>query len=589
MILQALSEYYNRKATDKNSNIAPEGWEWKEIPFLAIINENGDFICFKDTREEKDKKKRAHQYLVPTLGEKKGNGIKSNLLWENIEYMFGIPVPSKVKPIPDYERVKAQHNAFLDKINSLSENNILLKAVKRFCTVDQSEIITKDQIWNEVLSLNQNLLLAIEQSDTVSPITDIPEIRIAVNQTNKGSNKYGICLISGENTEIVRLEPSIKGVSGSDRKAERALISFNNDSFCSYRKEKNFNSPIGKTASFTYSTALNILLGKDSQNKVYIGDSTTIFWAEKIIQSFDLEHEFAWYIADSPKEDPDRGIKAIKALYEAAYSGQLPLEEGNRFYVLGLSPNAARISVRFWKVGTVREFAEKIKMHFDDFEIFHGPAEPEYLCLNKILRAIAFEYKIEKAPPNLAGDIVASILDGSPYPSTLLHQCIRRIRAEVARKGIDGKSISNVTRTRAAILKAFLNRNKRIHNKEYKEIKMALDYDNNEVGYVLGRLFALLEKIQEESARPNKLNSTIRERYYSSLSSSPTVVLPLLMRLKNHHLAKLNGGLKNWYENKLAEVVNHLKAKNIPSHLTMEQQALFAVGYYHQKIHSDKK
>ena len=571
MILQVLNEYYQRKAADKNSNVAPEGWEWKEIPFLTVINEDGNFVCFKDTREDKGKKKRAHAYLVPALGEKKGNGIKSNLLWENIEYMFGIPVPTNAKPNPDKERVKAQHHSFLERINSLSSDNVFLNAVKRFCTNNQSEAITKDSIWDQVLSLNQNLLLAIEQNDTVTPITDVPEIKKAINKISMGSDKYGICLISGENSELVRLEPPIKGVSGSDGKAERSFISFNKDSFCSYHKEKNFNSPVGKAPAFAYTTALNLLLGKDSQNKVYIGDSTTIFWAEKNFQSFNLEHEFAWYISDSPKDDPDRGIKAVKALYEAAYSGKLPFEEGNRFYVLGLSPNAARIAVRFWKVGTVREFAEKIKMHFDDFEIVHGPDEPEYLCLNKILRATALEFKMENVPPNLAGAVVTSILDGSPYPLTLLHQCIRRIRAE-----------RYINRARAAILKAYINRFNRINKPLNKEVTMSLDKTNVNPGYLLGRLFSVLERAQNAANNYKEPNAGIRDRFYGAFSSTPITVLPILEKLYGHHLGKIEKS-KGYFESIKCEIFDKLNAQNIPAHLSMEEQALFAIGYYHQR------
>ncbi|MGD0037774.1 MAG: type I-C CRISPR-associated protein Cas8c/Csd1 [Bacteroidota bacterium] len=361
MILQALYEYYQRKASDKESNIAPEGWEWKEIPFLCVINESGSFKYFRDTREERGKKKRAHPYLVPTLGEKKGNGIKANMLWENIEYMFGIPVPTPNKPHPDKKRIKEQHTAFQNRVYSLTGKMPLIKALRKFVSDNQTKIVTKDENWKSVLSANQNILLAVENKKGLFPVTDIPEIRKILDKCNNDKTQEGICLVTGDITEIVRLEPAVKGIAGSDGKAERSLISFNKDAFCSYRKEKNYNAPVGRSASFAYTTALNMLLGKDSLNKAYIADSTVAFWAERTnskSSQINLEEVFPWTISQS-KDDPDKGIKAVKAMLEAINTGQGWRDEGNRFYVLGLSPSSARVSVRFWKVGTTKSMAEK--------------------------------------------------------------------------------------------------------------------------------------------------------------------------------------------------------------------------------------
>lgn len=573
MILQALYEYYQRKAAISESNMALEGWEWKEIPFLCIIDKSGIFKCFKDTREERGKEKRAHPYLVPSLGEKKGNGIKANVLWENIEYMFGIPVPTKNKPSPDPKRVKEQHSAFQEKINSLSGDSFLINAVKGFASRDQKKVVIKDEIWETVLSVNQNILLAIESATGVIPATDIPQIRKAVDTSHSGSKRMGICLITGDQTEIVRLEPAIKGVAGSDGKAERAVISFNKDAFCSYQKEKNFNAPVGASASFAYATALNILLGKDSQNKVYVGDATVVFWAEhpaKVQDTYNLENNLAWCIIDPPKDDPDRGVRAVRGLYDAIHTGRLAGSE-NRFYVLGLSPSAARISVRFWKVGTVRELAEKIKMHFDDFEIIHGPDEPDHLCLNKILRATALKFKMENVPPNLAAAVITSILDGTQYPTTLLQQCIRRIRAE-----------RHVNRSRAAILKAYINRFNRIHNPLDKEVTVSLDKSNTNPGYLLGRLFAVLERVQNAANNYKEPNAGIRDRFYGAFSSTPITVLPLLEKLYGHHLGKLEKS-KGFFESLKGAIIDKLNAQQIPAHLTMDEQARFAIGYYHQR------
>ena len=237
--------------------------------------------------------------------------------------------------------------------------------------------------------------------------------------------------------------------------------------------------------------------------------------------------------------------------------------------MLALAPNAARISVRFFRQGTIKEFGEKIKMHFDDFEIVRSPRDSEYLSLYRILTSTALQYKIDNVPPNLASAVIESVLDGTPYPTTLLQQCIRRIRAE-----------QNVTRARAAILKATINRFNRIHKPQEKEITMGLDLTNTNPGYRLGRLFAVLERIQEE-ANPG-INSTIRDRFYGSASTNPVAVFSQLLKLKNHHLAKLkNVGQKINHEKLIGEIMSEIS--NFPAHLNFQDQAYFSIGYYHQR------
>lgn len=209
-----------------------------------------------------------------------------------------------------------------------------------------------------------------------------------------------------------------------------------------------------------------------------------------------------------------------------------------------------------------------IKKHFDDFEIVRGPKEQKYLSLYQILSSTALQYKMENVPPNLVGKVIESIIDGTPYPQSLLQQCIRRIRAE-----------QNVNRARAAIIKAYLNRYKRILKTNQKEITMSLDLTNINVAYRIGRLFSVLEKIQEE-ANPG-INATIRDRFYGSASSSPITVFPRLLSLKNSHLKKLNDGRKIYFEKLIGEIVNEIKS--FPTNLSLNEQANFAIGYYHQR------
>lgn len=560
MILQALYEYYQRKSADQKNHIAPMGWEWKEIPFLVVIDKEGNFVTLEDTREGEGRKRRAKEFLVP-MSEKKTSGIRSNLLWDNVEYVLGANPRNR-------DDITKRHDAFLERIGSelfQIKDSPPISCVLRFLGKSPLTQIEKQFLcsasWKEALESNAFVTFKMEGSED-STIFDSLRDKIIIKTE---SCLRDVCLVSGEKKYIARLHPAIKGVRGTNTTGG-SLVSFNLDAFNSYGKTQNFNAPIGEETAFAYTTALNVLLGKDSLNKSLVGDTSLVFWAQNSSEgAYDIEENFAWYVFDPPKDDPDRGVRAVKGLYEAMKSGHIPVFDENRFYVLGLSPNAARIAIRFWRSGTVREFGERILKHFDDISIDKGPKDSEYLTVNQMLRATAFEYKMENVPPNMCGAVMTSILDGTTYPNSLHQQCLRRTRAE-----------RKITYARAAILKGCLNRKNYIKG----GLQMSLDRNNSNSGYLLGRLFAILEKIQE-TANPN-INTTIRDRFYGAASSSPVAVFSQLLKLKNHHLAKIeNRGLKVFYEKEIGEVMNGIY--KFPANLSIDDQACFAIGYYHQR------
>ncbi|MDZ4165505.1 MAG: type I-C CRISPR-associated protein Cas8c/Csd1 [Smithellaceae bacterium] len=583
MILQALKEYYDRKP-----ELPREGWEMKEIPFLVLLNQEGDFIGFEDTREGEGKRIRAKSFLVPSLGEKKGNGIKSNLFWENIEYMFGIPVPTETKKTPDMDRVHKQHQEFKTRIAAISGECKTLGIVRCFLETKCQDAVKNDKLWGEVFKLNQSLLLSVIDS---GPVTNNPELRRLIDASPTIRGPRGRCLLTGREDEIVALEPPVKGVRGANSSGA-SLVAVNNEitngtnsgavpAFASFMKEKGYNSPIGKTASFAYTTALNHLLGKDSRQKLQIADATAVFWSEK---ASSFEKDAFFFFSEPPKDDPDRNTEAVKALYKTIWSGAYVVPDDNtRFYVLGLSPNSARIAVRFWHVGTVREMGSRLKQHIDDLAITHRVKTESALPMRRLLRSIAAQAKDDNIPPNLAGEMMRAILDGTLYPATLLQAAIRRNRAEQAKKNQrTGKPEPNVPYERAALIKAYLNRSLRFHNQTTeKEITMCLDPANTNIGYRLGRLFAALEKIQSE-ANPG-INATIRDRFYGAASSTPVAVFGNLMRLSNHHLSKLEKekpGLFILRKQLIGEIMCPIY--DFPPHLNLADQGRFAIGYYHQ-------
>lgn len=568
MILQSLCDYYRRKAD--SGNIAPTGLQYKEIPFIVVIDSEGNFLRIEDTREGEGKTKRAKTLLIPhEVGRQ--NNIKANLLWDKAEYSLGVSET-------DNEKTEEKRLAFLNKLEETFISALALDIVKpliHFLKSNPAQSISDAlnkgcdesslKIWNNEISKGKaNITFKLDGDSNT--FADNEALRDSYIHSEKSAPSGSVrCLITGEKCNPKATHPKIKNVLGAQTSGA-ALISFNKDAFTSFGKKQNHNAPVSEEAAFKYTTALNQLLEKGSNNKVTIGDSTTVFWAER---KNPLEDDFPAFFGYTMKDNPDAEIKAVQNLYQGVYTGRETEYSSTRFYVLGLSPNASRISVRFWLHGTVSEFAKNIKQHFDDLEIIRSPKDQGHYSLFWILSAISQENKTSNIPPVIAGNIVESILTGRCYPQTMLQQTLRRIRAT-----------HDISRIRAAVLKAYLNRFNRTYQKPEKEITMSLDTENKNIGYLLGRLFSALERIQKD-ANPG-LNATIKDRFYGAASATPVTVFPQLLKLAQHHLSKMeNVGYRINGERLLGEIFQGIS--DIPAHLSMEDQARFAIGYYHQR------
>ena len=574
MILQALYDYYRRKAADPDGNIAPRGFERKDIPFIIVIDMEGNFINLEDTRTIDGKQKRAKTFLVLKTKSRPGSKASeiANVFWDHWGYVLGQPKDETEKAIAD---AKKQNRTFVGQVKQLSvkypENNQFEAVCKLLDQEDQIQKILEHENWKECYKItNCNLSFRIAgEPNIVAEHDDLlmeVEVKIESNSEVQTQSADGICLITGERLPIAILH-SVTSIPGG--KSGGKLVGFQkNSGYDSYYKEQGMNAPISKKAEDAYTTALNVLLGRDSMNKFKIADTSVVFWSQK---QTDFEKQFSFFFSAPPKDDPDQNIREVKALFESIHTGKLNTEGDSPFYILGLAPNAARISIRFWKTGKIADFAKNIAKHFEDLEIVRSKNdEKEYFSLFNLLSNVSFEFKVDNVPPNLAGKVIESILDGTNYPETLQQQCIRRIRAE-----------QHVNRIRAAILKAYLNRKETIYNTNEKLITMSLDLENKNQGYLCGRLFALLEKIQED-AQPG-INSTIKDRYYGAASSTPVTVFGRLLNLSNHHLAKLGGGSKTHYEKMIQEIMTGVSSNGLPTHLSLDDQSRFAIGYYHER------
>ncbi len=570
MILQALVDYYRRMAEENRSELASEGFEKKAIPFVIVLDKNGNFVGLDDTREGEGKKKVARAFTVPKAV-KKTSGIAANLLWDTPAYVVGRPKPDPKKDAAKLEkRAREQFQSFVSRIRELADTcqDEGVAAVLHFLDAGCFDPLFSHPAWKEIEETGANLSFRLN-TDTclVCQRPAVLSVASGCSPVENSSESRQTCLVSGQPDEPARLHTAIKGVWGAQTSGAN-IVSFNLDAFRSFGKAQGLNAPVGKQAEFAYTTALNEMLAKNSRHKLLVGDATTVFWAER---KNDLEDVFADIFGEPAKENPEQATKAIRILYEAPKAGAPPLtEDYTPFYVLGLAPNAARIAVRFWHAGTVAETARHILQHFDDCAMTHGPKQPGHLSLFRLLVSTATQGKPENIPPSLGGEFMKAILSGTPYPQTLLSAAIRRCRAE-----------REITYPRAALIKAVLARAARFYQQQpEKEVDMALDPGNDNIGYRLGRLFAVLEKIQEE-ASPG-INATIRDRFYGAASGTPVAAFPHLMKLKNHHLAKLeNRGRAVNLEKIITEIMGGID--DFPTHLSLQDQGRFAVGYYHQR------
>ncbi len=566
MILQALNQYYERKKDE----LPPDGWISKGADFVIFLDLNGQFVDLHCLQELSGKKSFPRVMFLPNIGKqalKHSNSSKdANLLWDNSAFVFGLGNKGELKL-----------SSFISTIEqyfpSPKDEGVLavLKFLKNGRENKESflPILGHVDFGEQINSGNPVILFRLVTDDCY--IFERPAVFSVISnleQDGESGSETGFCLVSGlDKQEIELTHTVIKGVREAQTSGA-SIVSFNKEPFCSYGKKKAANAPISKISAQKYVKAVNHLLRMDSNQRIQVGDATTVFWSDKASH---IENDFAAWFDEPEKDNPDQHIEKVRTLLLAVDKGLIPPEDQQtRFFVLGLSPNSARISVRFWHVGTVAEFSTRIASHFHDLSIVHKPLEKEYLSMWSLLRSIAALGKTENIPPNLAGEWMRTILSGSPYPNSLFQAALRRIQAE-----------RHVSYERAAIIKACLNRKARFQSNPDKEIAVSLDKENTNPGYRIGRLFALLEKIQEESSP--SINATIRDRYYAAASGTPASVFPILLRMKNHHLGKLEKGREIYFEKQLGEVMSGLSAAGFPPQLSLDDQGRFAIGYYQQR------
>jgi len=605
MILQALARYYEILAEDPDTDIAPPLYNKVWVSYALNLSLDGDLLDIFPLVTQVKRGDRIEEnpvrMIVPEQIKRSGRRPPANFLCDNSAYMLGIS--EKDKDDPEYSNIR--FNMFREYHLNLLGNMECpeAKAVVNFLKKSESSHAKKHPVLSryiDELTQGNNLVFNLDGVGYVHENLEIKKVW-EMYRTGKSGYYTGQCLVTGERESIARLHPSIKGIRGSNSTGA-TLVGFNDQAYESYNRVKGqgLNAPTSEKAVFAYTTALNYLLSSENPNpKFTIGDTTVVYWAE----SPDKTYESVFLSLMNPNEiDSDQGKgssgnhragRRMKEISDKIKSGSpidkeyllsgLDLDENTRFYVLGLAPNAARVSVRFFHVTLFSKFINQILAHYRDMSIAQDHDQNRRYSVYTILQETVSKKISDKTPsPLMAGAVFHSILDGSPYPVALFYALINRIRADIDDPKLRVQKINAV---RAGLIKAYLIRKYRNQNlpKIQEVLVMNLNEESTNKAYLLGRLFAIMEKAQQDAAAPSKLNATIKDRYFTAACASPVSVFPILLRLSQHHISKAKYGYVS--DHQIEKIMNLISMDDqpIPKHLSLDEQGIFVLGYYHQR------
>ncbi|NLT35919.1 MAG: type I-C CRISPR-associated protein Cas8c/Csd1 [Gaiellales bacterium] len=569
MVLRSLYELYDRLVEDPEYGIAPSGFSYQRVSFVVVVEPDGSFYALQDARVQAGTMFRARKVLVPGGAKKTGSGLNPCFMWDNSAYLLGYDPDKRERAIRTFEAFREQHLRLEAELDLAPYS-----AVCRFL-----EYWSPDEAYrHEILAEVGRGFGVFQIRGETRFVHDHARIREwwEAGLAAECDEPAGQCSVTGLVAPLARLHPSIKGVAGA-QPTGAAMVSFNLGSYESYGKTQSFNAPVSVRAAERYTTALNALLDgpRRDKHRLVVGDCTVAFWTDRPSVIEDVFLDFASKGSGSPKgagaqdevlrEKLEAFLRALRRGREA-YGDIEESPDATGYYLLGLSPNAARIVVRFFHEGTLVHLLENLRLHFSDIGIERqwGDAskhpDPEFPPVDLLLRQTARESK--DILPVLGGLVLHAVVGGGPYPATLFQAVMRRIAADRL-----------INYPRACVIKGYLVRNLE------REVPVSLDGSREDPAYRLGRLFAVLEKTQAD-ALGGGINSTIRDRFYSSASTTPAAVFPRLLRTYQHHLAKLETGRKISREKLVQDVLDPIES--FPAHFVLQDQGLFALGYYHQ-------
>ena len=568
MILQALTRYYEDLL--QQGEIAAPGWSPAKISFALCLDGRGQVTQVIPTMQEVELGKktvlRPQEMILPSAARKTSNShLLSNFLWEDSSHFLGVNQKGSVKrSMTAFSTAASLHHTVLDGVDSP-----IAQAILAFFDTWQPENAAEHPALSgqyEAVTAGGNLLFRVDgcysHEDTV--------IREAWQRYRNGTDEDAVkmqCLVTGREDEITATHPAIKGVRDA-QSSGAALVSFNAPAFCSYGREQNYNAPVGKYAAFAYTAALNHLLA-DRNNVQVIGDTTIVCWAEGAEPVYqDLFMSFM--SGNMPSSLSDNDLRAaLRDLAKGLPCKDLGVDPNRTFYILGLAPNSARLSVRFFLRDSFGKLMRNVNEHYERLEIVKPAyAKPGVLSLWALLRETVNLYSKDKSPsPTMAGATARAVFSGGLYPASLLEAVMLRIRAE-----------RDITWGRAAIIKAYYLKNPHTDCPE-EVLTVSLNEASTNIPYTLGRLFSVYEATQQ-TANPG-INTTIKDKYFNSAAAMPASIFPVLNNLYQKHLRKLETGQRVYFDKQVSTLKGVL-GESYPTRMTLAQQGSFDLGYYHQ-------
>lgn len=569
MILQALTRLFEDLV--QQGKLERPGWSQVKASYALCLDAQGQLEAVTPLLVEvpvgKKLQLRPRTMNLPSPAKRSSN-ILPNFLWDNCIYFLGVDEKKPERGPNCFQASRKLHHELLDGIDSSTAQAILAFFDSWQPENTRSHPILAEH-WQDIAK-GCNLLFRV---GTVFAQED-PAIQAAWNASYSSSEEGALqqCLVTGKVDIPARIHPVIKGVTGT-QPSGGAIVSFNADAFCSYGKTQSLNAPVGKYAAFAYTAALNYLLN-DKENVHRIGDTTIVCWAEGAAPQYNLYANLSIFGTSEQAQISDRDLHdALHNLEQGIPCAELGLNADNPFYILGLSPNAARISVRFFYSDSFGALIRHVNAHHRRLEIVGSRYQvtPLWALLKETVNPNSRE---KSASPVMAGDTARAVFAGTPYPATLLEAVMLRIRAT-----------RDITPGQAAIVKAYYLRNESLQCPK-EVLTVSLNENSTNIPYTLGRMFAVYEAVQR-SANPG-INATIRDRYFNAASATPATIFPILDNLCMKHLRKLNVGLRSYYEDQIGKLKDVL-AESYPARLSLPEQGSFNLGYYHQKQHRESK
>lgn len=562
MILQALTELFEDLV--RQGKLSAPGWSNAKISYALCLDESGALVAVMPTQHEETVGKKT--LLRPNLISLPSTvtrtvGILPNFLWDNSSYLLGVDEKGKPeRSLRCFQAAAELHHQLLDDVDTPAAKAILAY----FDTWEPENARSCPALADSLQEILKGGNLTFQVNGIFA--RDDTAIQDAWSRHyDGGDGELQQCLVTGKLDTAVAVHPAIKGVAGA-QSSGAAMISFNAPAFCSYGKEQSLNAPVGKYAAFAYTAALNYLLA-DKTNRHQIGDTTVVCWAKGAEPQYTDFADFSLFGDNLPEEWTEDDLHdAMKKLADGLPCPELSLNPDHPFYILGLSPNSARLSVRFFCRDSFGNLAKHVNEHYDRLKIVGS--RRWIMPLWVLLGATVNQNSKDKSPsPVMAGAVARAVFTGSLYPASLLEATMLRIRAE-----------RNITPGRAAILKAYYTKNP--HDLCPKEVlTVSLNESSTNIPYTLGRLFAVYEAVQE-AANPG-LNATIKDKYFNSASATPAVIFSILGNLSQKHLRKLEAGQRIYYEKQISALKGVL-GESYPTRLSLPEQGSFDLGYYHQ-------